>query len=278
MLSQLCSSSSASALAAAAALVWAATMPTAHAAPASAPASASAASTTPPAPAQQNITCHAPVVVGNLVSTGPSGIPRVTAFKSGLDAGGNLQLTTVSSQLPSFCNCVSSLLTLPIMRTCFNQSYHDAPSPAYAQFAFLPCDSAVMPSGPTTNPQDGSTTYYGHLVPNYHRSRCVTPDSPQLTLVTGTRLSSEECELRDRTDDYLLLNQWFALIQRPNSAAAYDIEWVGHDRTGRYAAGGTNLTYPGWTNEYDARDDGHFVLLTNSDRPTNTGFKLQIRP
>ncbi|KAK0520201.1 hypothetical protein OC842_007175 [Tilletia horrida] len=249
MLSQLCSSSSASALAAAAALVWAATMPTAHAAPA--PASASAASTTPPAPAQQNITCHAPVVVGNLVSTGPSGIPRVTAFKSGLDAGGNLQLTT---------------------------SYHDAPSPAYAQFAFLPCDSAVMPSGPTTNPQDGSTTYYGHLVPNYHRSKCVTPDSPQLTLVTGTRLSSEECELRDRTDDYLLLNQWFALIQRPGSTAAYDIEWVGHDRTGRYAAGGTNLTYPGWTNEYDARDDGHFVLLTNSDRPTNTGFKLQIRP
>ncbi|KAE8248596.1 hypothetical protein A4X13_0g5548 [Tilletia indica] len=189
------------------------------------------------------IICKDPLVVGNLVSTGPSGRSRVASFMGAQDS---------------------------LYRNELSTSVGGIPSSNVPQFQFTECSSTVMPSTGVTN-SDGSTTYYGLVRTNGNPANCVT--AAAVWSSSTVSLLNQPCKT---SDDSSLINQWFAATEHTDNngtVAFYQIEFVGK------AADDSTPSVYGWTNF--PRDNARLVGLDYAQDYHNrkpTGFSVAIRP
>ncbi|KAE8209054.1 hypothetical protein CF327_g6914 [Tilletia walkeri] len=189
------------------------------------------------------IICKDPLVIGNFVSTGPSGRSRVASFMGAQDSLYRKELSTSVGGIPSS--------TVP-------------------QFQFTECSSTVMPSTSITN-SDGSTTYYGLVRTNGNPDNCVTVAA--LGSSSTVSLLNYPCEMYD---DTTLIDQWFSATEQTDNngtVTSYQLEFVG-----KAADDSAPYVYD-WTSFH--RDNARLVGLNFApDYPSRklTGFSVAIRP
>ncbi|KAK0551802.1 hypothetical protein OC845_001987 [Tilletia horrida] len=193
-----------------------------------------------------SITCTnndtAPLIVGNLISLGPSGIPRKASFQGAEDGQSRLELST---------------------------SIDGTPSPDYPQFAFRYCDSRTMPSAVGAVGDSNEVIYYGQLSPNGHRQKCVAAETVGSS--EPSPLISDACYT---IDDSGLIQQWWSFttsdVGEPQSGT---LNFIGHTNSTE-----EGTIFYGFTNTYDAASDAHLVELvySNQSQP-NTGYTLSLQ-
>ncbi|KAE8231531.1 hypothetical protein CF326_g3455 [Tilletia indica] len=193
------------------------------------------------------IICKDPLVVGNFVSTGPSGRPRVASFMGAQDSLYRKELST---------------------------SVGGIPSSNVPQFQFTECSSTVMPITGVTNSasdSDGPTTYYGLVRTNGNPANCVT--AAAVWSSSTASLLNQPCKT---SDDLNLINQWFSATEHKDNngtVTSYQLEFVGK------AADESAPWVYDWTNFH--RDNARLVGLNyvqdyHNQKPT--GFSVAIRP
>ncbi|KAK0543678.1 hypothetical protein OC846_006330 [Tilletia horrida] len=127
-----------------------------------------------------NLSCSEPVYLANLkVVRAPSFKGDTVAFTSARDTQGRLQLST---------------------------SVRGIKTPAYPQFLFRPCNSTILPTGPYAY-QEATSRYYGFLIPNWHRNKCITY-AGDLYSSTPASFVSADCHTADTP---ALASQWWGV-------------------------------------------------------------------